>query len=130
MEQSRFPRPDPHPFLGQTRLIQIDRPIGYVHEKNGHRFQYPINYGYLPDVLGGDGEEMDVYLLGVDTPVTCYTGRIIAIILRSDDEEDKLVMAPAGRMYTQEEIREAVYFQEQYHTSRIEVLHTDTEAGL
>ncbi len=117
-----FPRPDPRPYLGKTVTIGIDRPIGYTHEKNGHCFTYPINYGYISGVLGGDGEELDVYLLGVHTPVDSYTGRIVGIVFRTDDVEDKLVMAPEGVTYTAEEIREAVFFQERYHRSYIEVL--------
>lgn len=116
-----FPRPDPRPYLGRVVTICIDRPIGYTHTKNGHTFTYPINYGYIPDVLGGDGEELDVYLLGVQTSVETYTGRIVGIIFRTDDVEDKLVMAPEGMMYTAEEIRKAVFFQERYHQSYIEV---------
>lgn len=34
---------------------------------------------------------MDVYLIGVDIPVKEYTGRIIGIVHREDDSEDKLV---------------------------------------
>ncbi|MBR5120843.1 MAG: hypothetical protein IKV02_07585, partial [Clostridia bacterium] len=52
-------------FLGKVVCIGIDRPIGYVHQKETYSLTYPINYGYIPGVLGGDGEEMDVYLLGV-----------------------------------------------------------------
>ena len=66
MPEQIFPRPDLRPYLGQTVTIGIDRPIGYVHRKGEKTLIYPINYGYIPDVLGGDGEELDVYLLGVD----------------------------------------------------------------
>ena len=72
-----FPRPDLRPYLGQTVTIDIDRPIGYVHHKGEKTLVYPINYGYIPGVLGGDGEELDVFLMGVDQPVETYTGRII-----------------------------------------------------
>lgn len=113
------PRPDPRLWLGRTVTMETDRPIGYTHEKNGHRFTYPINYGYIPGVIGGDGEELDVYLLGVDHPVESFTGRIIAAVLRTDDEEDKLVMAPDGMTFSAEEVRRAVYFQERYHESVI-----------
>ena len=60
-----LPRPDPRLWLGCTVTMETDRPIGYTHTKNGHTFTYPINYGYIPGVTGGDGEELDVYLLGV-----------------------------------------------------------------
>ena len=41
-------------FLGKTVVIGIDRPIGYVHRKENYSLEYPINYGYIPDVLGGN----------------------------------------------------------------------------
>ena len=107
-------------FLGKTVTISIDRPIGSVHPKHDDII-YPVNYGYMPNVIGGDGEELDVYLLGVDTPVKKYTARIIGIVHRRNDVEDKLVAAPEGMGFTVEEIAEAVRFQEQYYDSEIEV---------
>lgn len=109
-------------YLGKTVHIGIDRPIGYVHHKKGYSLTYHINYGYIPGVLGGDGEELDVYLLGVDTPVEEYECEIIGAVYRDDDEEDKLVGAPIGARYTVGEVWEAVRFQEQYHVSRVRVI--------
>ncbi len=109
-------------YLGKIATIEIDRPIGYVHRKGSKTLIYPINYGYIPNVLGGDGEELDVFLLGVNEPVTSYTGRIIGIVYRADDVEDKLVMAPDGEHFTAEEIARAVYFQEKYYQTTIRVL--------
>ena len=77
-------------YLAKTVRIEIDRPIGYVHKKENYSLNYQINYGYIPGILGGDGEELDVYLLGVDKPVTEYTGEIIGIVHRENDVEDKL----------------------------------------
>lgn len=105
-------------YLGRLVHIEIDRPIGYIHQKGEKRWVYPINYGYIPNVLGGDGEELDVYLLGV----TDYTVRIIGIVWREDDEEDKLVGVPDGMHFTAEEIAAQVAFQEQYHVSHVEIL--------
>ena len=50
-------------FLGKTVRIGIDRPIGYVHHKEKYDLIYPINYGYIPDIIGGDGEEMTPALI-------------------------------------------------------------------
>lgn len=107
-------------YLGKTVGIRIDRPIGYVHKKEKYTLTYKINYGYIPNVLGGDGEELDVYLLGVDVPVDEYECRIIAIVHRENDVEDKLVAAPEGMEFSAEDIRAAVNFQEQYYRSHIE----------
>ena len=108
-------------FLGKTVTISIDRPIRSVHPKHDDII-YPVNYGYIPNVLGGDGEELDVYLLGVDTPVKEYSARIIGIVHRRNDVEDKLVAVPEGMSFTAKEITEAVKFQEQYYDSEVEVL--------
>ena len=101
-----------------TVTIIIDRPMGTYHPKHSDLY-YPINYGYIPGVLGGDGEELDVFLLGVDHPVETYTGRIIGIVYRADDVEDKLIMAPEGMSFTAEEMAAAVHFQEKYYDSTV-----------
>ncbi len=108
-------------FLGKTIDIKIDRPIGYVHKKSTYSLTYPINYGYIPDVIGGDGEELDVYLLGVNTPVKEYRAKIIAVVHRENDIEDKLVAVPENMSYTKEEIKELISFQEKYYNTHIEI---------
>lgn len=109
-------------FLGKTVVISIDRPIGYVHKKEKYSLTYPINYGYIPGVLGGDDEELDVYLLGVNEPVEQYECKIIAIAHRHNDFEDKLVGAPKGMSFTKEEIKAAISFQERFFDTEVEVL--------
>lgn len=109
-------------YMGRTVEVVIDRPIGYVHHTKGVTLHYTVNYGYLPGVMGGDGEEQDVYILGVDTPIERFTGRIIAAIRRSDDNEDKFVAAPVGMEFHQGEIAEAVHFVEKYFESRVDAL--------
>ena len=109
-------------YLGQRVVIGIDRPMGYVHRKEAYAITYPINYGYIPDVIGGDGEKLDVYLLGVNEPVNEYECEIIAIAHRHNDVEDKLVGAPVGMHFTKDEIADAINFQEQYYDTEIEVL--------
>lgn len=110
-------------YLGKTVTIEIDRPIGYVHIKGEKTLIYPINYGYIPGVLGGDGEELDVYLMGVDHEVSSYTGRIIGIVYRADDVEDKLIMAPMGEEYSARDMARAVYFQEKYYHTTVRALN-------
>ena len=108
-------------YLGKTVRIWIDRPMGFIHRKETKTLVYPINYGYSPDVLGGDGEELDVYLMDVDEPVEQFTGQIIGIVYRRDDVEDKLIMAPVGTTHTVEEIAEAIRFQEKYYDTYVEI---------
>lgn len=113
-------------YFGKTVTIEIDRPIGYVHHKGEKALIYPINYGYISGVLGGDGEELDVFLVGVNEPVTKFTGRIIGIVYRADDVEDKLIMAPEGQSFSAKEIASAVYFQEKYYDTTIRALDGST----
>lgn len=107
-------------FLGQIVEIKIDRPLGSAHPKHLDLI-YPVNYGFIPGVFGGDGEEMDVYLLGVDGPVFKSSAQIIAVVHRLDDEEDKLVGAPVGTHFTKAEIEKSVAFQEQYFKTEVEM---------
>lgn len=109
-------------YLGHTVHIGIDRPIGYVHQKERYALTYPINYGYVPGVLGGDGEELDVYLLGVDTPVCEYEAYVIGIAHRENDVEDKLIAAPVGMHFDAEAMAHAIAFQEKYYRGYVEAL--------
>ena len=102
-------------YLGKTVRVVVDRPIGYRHGE----IIYPVNYGYIPGVYTGDGEEQDVYILGVDAPVSEFNGQVIAAIRRMDDCEDKLVAAPIGTVLHQGQIAEAIHFQEQFFNSKI-----------
>lgn len=102
-------------MLGKSVHVEVDRPVGYLHGD----ILYPLNYGYLPGVKAGDGEEQDVYILGTEDPLTSFEGRIIGAVLRKNDCEDKLVAAPEGMVFHQGEIAEAVRFQEQFFDSHI-----------
>ncbi len=110
-------------YLGKTVVIKIDRPLGYVHNKEKYTLTYPINYGFIPSVIGGDGEELDVYLLGVDKPVGEYSAKIIGIAHRLNDVEDKLIAAPDGMIFNQSQIAEAIHFQEQYYNTEVESIY-------
>lgn len=108
-------------YLGKTVDIEIDRPIGTIHPKHDNII-YPINYGYVPGVLGGDGEELDVYVLGANEPMDKCSVRIIGIVHRRNDVEDKLVGAIDNTKYSAAEIQSAVHFQEQFYDSYIEIM--------
>ena len=72
-------------------------------------------------MLGGDGEELDVYLLGVERPVTEAEATVIGAVWRKNDAEDKLVAAPAGMRFTKEAVEAAVHFQERFFDSEVEM---------
>ena len=104
-------------YIGKIIDIKIDRPFGSKHPKHG--FIYPINYGFVPNTTSGDGEELDCYLLGVFEPVEEFKGEVIAIIHRTNDDDDKLVVAPKGVDYSDDAIRALTEFQEKYFESII-----------
>ena len=113
-------------LMGKTVDAVIDRPIGHTHVTKGITLHYTVNYGFLPEITGGDGEEQDAYILGVDIPLETFRGRIIAAIRRKDDNEDKLVAAPEGVTFSVEEIQAATWFVEKYFDSTIQVPGEDT----
>ena len=98
---------------GKLVKVIIDRPLGSHHPKYKDII-YPINYGYIDGIMAPDGEEQDAYVLGVNAPIKEYTGKVIAIIHRNNDIEEKWVVAPDGTDFTDEEIAKQLHFQEQY----------------
>ena len=105
-------------MIGKIVTVVVDRPLGSRHPKHKD-IVYPVNYGYIPGIIAPDGEEQDAYILGVDEPVAEFQGRVVAIIHRFDDVEEKWVVAPENRSFTEEEIMAQVAFQEQYFYTQI-----------
>lgn len=105
-------------MLGRIVAVTVDRPMGSYHPKHKDIY-YPINYGYIDGIMAPDGEEQDAYILGVDKPVEKFTGKVIAIIHRLDDIEDKWVVCPENMNFSNEEIAEKVMFQERYFNTEI-----------
>ena len=104
-------------YLNKSVNVKIDRQLGTKHPKHG--FVYMINYGYIPNTVSGDGEELDAYVLGVFEPVEEYKGKVIAIIHRTNDDDDKLVVVPEGIEYSEEQIIALTEFQERFFESKI-----------
>ena len=105
-------------MLGKIVKVIVDRPLGTYHPKHDDIY-YSVNYGYIEDIIAPDGEEQDAYILGVDKPVKEFVGKVIAIIHRFDDVEEKWIVAPENDSFTKEEIMEQVWFQEQYFKTEI-----------
>ncbi len=105
-------------MIGTIVKVVVDRPLGTYHPKHKDIY-YSINYGYIPGVMAPDGEEQDAYILGVDKPVKTFVGKVVAIIHRFDDVEEKWVVSPEGVSFTKDEIMRQVAFQEQYFCTEI-----------
>ncbi len=99
-------------YLRQTVKIKIDRPLGSKHPKRG--FIYCLNYGYVPDTIAPDGEQIHAYLLGVFDPIDDFEGDCIAIIQRTNEDDDKLIIVPKGIHYSDEQIKALTEFQERF----------------
>lgn len=104
-------------YIGNIVKVKIDRPLNSRHPRHG--FIYPVNYGFVPNTISGDEEELDCYVLGIDKPIENFEGKCIAVIHRTNDNDDKLIVVPEGENYTDEEIRKLTNFQEQYFESEI-----------
>ena len=115
MTQTEFP--EATSFLGKMVTARIDRPLHSQHPD--WHFTYPLNYGFLPGVPAPDGEDLDVYILNITVPVDHFTGECIAVIQRLNDNDDKLVLVPAGQTATDQQIRDQTNFQEKYFDSVI-----------
>lgn len=105
-------------IIGQTVTVTVDRPLGSVHPDYPDLY-YPVNYGYIENLMGGDGDWQDAYILGVDEPLESFTGKVIAVAVRQDDNESKLVVAPDGVEFSKEEIARQINFQEKYFNTVI-----------
>ncbi len=105
-------------MIGKIVKVIVDRPLGSCHPNHKHII-YSVNYGYVPDVIAADGEEQDAYTLGIEKPIKEFIGKVIAIIHRIDDIEDKWVVAPEGIPFTKDKIIDKVAFQEQFFKTEI-----------
>ena len=104
-------------FLGRRVTVTMDRPMGSRHPKAG--FIFPVNYGFVKGVEAPDGDYLDAYVLGVFEPLERFEGRCVAVVHRTDDEDDKLVVVPEGVSYTEDQIRALTEFLERFFTSVI-----------
>ncbi len=104
-------------FLGKEVSIEIDRPLGTRHPKHG--FMYMLNYGFIPNTISGDGDEFDGYFGGDFEPVEKSDGKVIAIIHRINDDDDKLIVSKDGKEYSDDAIRALTEFQEKFFESVI-----------
>ena len=105
-------------IIGKIVSGRIDRPVGSHHPRFSDMV-YPINYGYIEGVIAGDGQEQDVYVLGTDKPIEVFEGKVIAVYRRFNDVKDKWIVSLDGSDYSDDEILQAIHFQEQYYEGKL-----------
>ena len=103
---------DTKDFIGKKINVTVDRPLGSKHPN--WDYLYLTNYGYIPNTISGDGEELDAYILGVFEPLESFEGICIAVLHRLNEDDDKLIIVPEGKNYTDEQIDCLTEFQEKY----------------
>lgn len=104
-------------YLGKEVSVKVDRPLGSKHPK--YSTIYPVNYGYIEGTRSGDGKEIDAYILGVFDPIDNFKGKVIGIIKRKDNSEDKLVVARELNSYDKYQIKVLTEFQERFFDSEV-----------
>lgn len=104
-------------YLNKKVKVIIDRPLGSKHPE--HEIYYPLNYGYIPNTVSGDGEEVDAYVIGEFEPSKEFEGIVVALIHRKNDVEDKLIVSKYPGKYSKEQIEALVEFQERFFDSEI-----------
>ncbi len=104
-------------YIGKKVRVQIDRKLGTKHPQ--YDLIYPVNYGFVPNTISGDGEELDCYVLGIFEPIDTFEGKCIAIIHRLNENDDKLIVVPDNVSYTNEQIKALTEFQERFFESKI-----------
>ena len=104
-------------YIGKIVNVVMDRPLGTKHPKHG--FVYEVNYGYIPNTVSGDGEELDAYVLNVDEPLKEFEGEVVAVLHRTNDDDDKLIVVPEGTKIDDQTIVKKTHFQEQWFKSVI-----------
>ena len=105
-------------MIGKSVKVIVDRPLGTYHPKYKDIY-YSVNYGYVEDIIATDGEEQDAYILGVNEPIKEFNGKVIAVIHRFDDIEEKWIVVPERLSLSKDEIMRQVDFQERFFESEI-----------
>lgn len=100
-------------MIGKSVTVIVDRPLGSIHPVY-KELCYPVNYGFVEGIIAVDGEEQDAYILGVNKPINVFNGRVIAVVHRKNDVEDKWVVADDVQSFSKDEIMHQINFQEQY----------------
>ena len=72
----------------KTGLLKLDRVLSTS-------FQYPINYGFIPQSYAGDGDPLDILVLSqIDIePLSIVTAKVIGVMRMQDKGADDKIIA-------------------------------------
>ncbi len=115
---------------GSSHKIEWDRKVGVMKLDRVEPaiFAKPTNYGFIPQTLDEDGDELDVLLI-TDAPLTTgivVNARIVGVMKFVDDDEvdDKLLAVPSDdrnngdAIQTLEDIPAQLIKQIEFHFNR------------
>ena len=89
---------------GDPIKFEVDKDSGavFVDRFMGTSMRYPINYGYVPHTIAGDGDPVDVLVV---TPFPLAPGVVIRCrpvgVLKMEDDggmDDKLIAVPVSKL--------------------------------
>ena len=112
MKGAKMNKTNAKDYLGKEVYVKIDRQLGSKHPKHG--LIYMLNYGFIPNTVSGDGEELDAYLVGEFEPIPFSKGKVIAIIHRTNNDDDKLIVSKDGKDYSDDAIRHLRNFKKDF----------------
>ncbi len=84
-------------------------------EEVRNKFDLPLNtnYGYVEGLLDEKGKPIRAYVIGLTIPVIYAQGYVSAVITYKDGRATKLVVSPENMLFTRDQIREIIEFNEQ-----------------
>ena len=74
--------------------------MSYIKGKICKDIYCSVNYGYVPGVIAPDGEEQESYILGLNYPLKSFKGKVIVIVHRNVDIEEKWIVTPENISFT------------------------------
>lgn len=95
--------------LGRLVWVTVDRKLGSSQPQGQ---PYPVNCGYVQEVLEEKNEWQDAYVLGPTAPVEVFEGEVIARIRSRGMKGERWVVAAPGTRMKAGDIRAATAFGE------------------
>ena len=104
-------------FIGKPVIIKMIQPLGSRHPSRN--LISSTNYGYIPTIVSGNTKKLDAYVLGIFEPLEVFEGTCIAVLHHLHDNDDKLIVVPDGKNYTDAQINALTEFQEKFFEHKI-----------
>jgi inorganic pyrophosphatase len=94
-----------NPMGGDPVKYEVDKETGvmFVDRFLHTPMYYPGNYGYIPQTLGGDGDPIDVLVVGhiPVMPGAVLRARPVGVLFMEDDKgmDEKIIAVPVPKMF-------------------------------